>query len=98
MVVLVYVNHAQGEALSEKQFAEKIHNMVAEILCDDSDGSEKDSYLNDYLEMEGYDYADCFQMSESRRQDIRTSFREWLYEDVKDHLLETHFDEYEVEI
>ena len=95
MVVTVYVNHEQREALSEKEFEKKVQERVANIL---NDSDEVDAYLNDYLEMEGFDCADCFQMPESRRQDIKASFKEWLTEDVRVYLLDSHFDEYTVEI
>jgi hypothetical protein len=95
MVVAVYVNHERGEVLSEKQFEEKVLERVENIL---DDNGERDSYLNDYLEREGFDCADCFQMPESRRQDIKVSFKEWLTEDVRAYLLDIHFDEYIVEI
>lgn len=95
MVVTVYVNPERGEALSEKQFEEKVQERVTYIL---NDSDERDAYLNDYLEIADFDRADCFQMSESRREDIRASFKEWLTVDVREYLLETHFDEYTVEV
>ena len=95
MVVTVYVNHERGEALSVRQFEEMVHNRVESIM---SNFNERSEYLNDYLEADGYDYADCFEFSESRREDILRAFRVWLYEDVKYHLLDNHFDEYEIEI
>lgn len=95
MVVTVYVNPERREALSEKQFEERVQARVKDIL---NDSSEKDSYLNDYLELAGFDCADCLQMSESRREDIKASFKEWLADDVREYLLETHFDEYTIEV
>ena len=95
MVVTVYVNPERGEALSEKQFEEKVQARVADIL---EDSDERDAYLNDYLEIAGFDCADCFQMSESRREDIRASFKEWLIDDAREYLLDPHFDEYTVEV
>lgn len=95
MVVTVYVDPSRGEAFSKKQFEEKVQAQVAYIL---EDSDERDAYLNDYLEIADFDRADCFQMSESRREDIRASFKKWLAVDVRESLLETHFDEYTVEV
>ena len=95
MVVTVHVDPSRGEALSKKQFEEKVQERVANIL---SDSGESDSYLNDYLEIAGFDRADCFQMSESVREEVKASFKEWLADDVYEYLLETHYDEYTVEV
>ena len=95
MIVTIYVNTEEKQALAQRDFDNFISDKVAQVL---NDADEKEEYLYAFLEERGYDIIDCFEMSESRKTDLLEDFRSWVFDDLKQYYLDDVFDVYTIDV
>lgn len=83
----VYVNWQAEEVISQEQYDQRVAELAADYVDDDS-------LLDDYLE-DRYTSLALFTMSEEERAEVRGDFAEWCHHSAENALVED-FDEYEV--
>jgi hypothetical protein len=82
----VYVNWQEEKIISQEQYDQRVAELAADYVDDDS---LLDSYLEDrYVPLE------LFTMSEEERTEVRGDFAEWCHRKAEDEMAED-FEDYE---
>lgn len=83
----VYVNWQAEEIISQEQYDQRVAELAADYVDDDS-------LLDDYL-FHRCSSLELFTMSEEERTEVRGDYAEWCHRKAEDDLSED-FEEYEV--